>query len=71
MIAIKTRFTEKDYEYLKNEVFLYLEELRKSGETNMFGAASYIENDFEVDKNIARRFLSEWMKTYNKKDKEQ
>tara|TARA_R100001082_G_scaffold50975_2_gene27663 strand:- start:365 stop:580 length:216 start_codon:yes stop_codon:yes gene_type:complete len=71
MIAIKTTFTEKDYEYLKNEVFLYLEELRKSGETNMFGAASYIENDFEVDKNIARRFLSEWMKTYNKKDKEQ
>jgi hypothetical protein len=71
MKKIKTSFESKDYKYLKNEVFLYLDELRQSGKTNMYGAVNYIEKDFEVDKNIAIRFLSEWMENYNLKDKEQ
>ena len=48
MIASKNKFTDKNYDYLKNEVFLYLDDLRESGETNMFGAVKYIQNDFEL-----------------------
>ena len=29
---------DEEFNQNKNEVFLYLEELRESGETNMFGA---------------------------------
>jgi len=44
----------------------YLNELRDSGVTNMFGAVSYILNEFpELDKNEASRILSLWMKNFN------
>ena len=62
---------DEEFNQNKNEVFLYLEELRESGETNMFGAAKFIRKDFECSKKMSIRYLSEWMKTYNTKDKEQ
>ena len=67
MIASKNKFTDKDYDYLKNEVFLYLDDLRESGETNMFGAVKYIQNDFELAKPIAQKYLSDWMRNFGKK----
>lgn len=45
-----------------NEYFEYLEELRKSGETNMFGAAPYLQQEFGLDRREARAILMEWMK---------
>ena len=42
----------------------YLDDLRESGVTNMFGAARYIQEDFGVDKREARAILAEWMKTF-------
>ena len=49
------------YDELRDDVFDYLEELRASGETNMLGAVPYIQEEFLVDKNIARKFLLDWI----------
>ena len=76
MIAIKKQplkitHVEKDYSHLnhyENEVFLYLEELRESGETNMFGAVPYLQERFQMHYEDAKDMLSLWMKSYNKDD---
>ena len=47
------------------EVFAYLNDLRDSGKTNMFGAAAYIEKDFGLDKRKAKEILVKWMKSFN------
>jgi hypothetical protein len=44
----------------------YLEELSKSGKTNMFGAGVYLENEFGLSKKDARNVLIEWMQSYQK-----
>ena len=74
MIAIKKQplkitHVEKDYSHLnhyENEVFLYLEELRESGETNMFGAVPYLQESFQMHYEDAKDMLSLWMKSYNR-----
>lgn len=48
----------------KNEVFEYLDELRESGVTNMFGATPYVCQHFNLPTAEARAFLLEWMKTF-------
>ena len=55
---------DEEFNQNKNEVFLYLEGLRESGKTNMFGAAAFIQADFECSKRMSIRYLSEWMKSY-------
>ena len=51
--------TGKDKEeYIKHRFPNY------SGQTNMFGAAAFIQADFECSKNMSIRYLSEWMKSY-------
>ena len=52
-------------EFWRNEVYLYLEQLRETGETNMFGARVYLEKHFELPKDKARMYLTDWMKQYN------
>ena len=47
------------------EVLEYLNELRESGATNMFGAGPYVENVFEFDKQESRRLVSLWMSNFN------
>jgi len=42
----------------------YLDKLRESGETNMFGAGQYLQWEFGLEKKEARIVLSEWMKSY-------
>lgn len=46
-------------EYLK-----YLDELRDSGVTNMFGAGAFLEREFDMDKASARKVLVYWMQTF-------
>ena len=41
--------------------FDYLVELRDSGETNMFGAAPYLEREFGLSRTEARNILVQWM----------
>jgi len=57
---------EKLIKNMRNEVFLYLEQLKDSGETNMFGAVPYLQQHFELDKRTAKEWLLKWMKSYNK-----
>lgn len=48
------------------DYYLFLEDLRKSGITNMFGASPYLEAAFkELDKKSARTVLTNWMQNYN------
>lgn len=53
-----------------NKYWIYLEELRRSGATNMFGAAPFIEARFGVSNSKAREILLDWMKNYNLDDYE-
>lgn len=50
------------------EEWIYLENLRRSGVTNMFGAGPYLEDEFGISKTEARKILIDWMKNYNPKD---
>ena len=46
------------------DYFNYLNELRESGVTNMFGAADYLMDEFGIGKREARKILAAWMKQY-------
>lgn len=54
-----------------NEHWIYLENLRRSGVVNMFGATPYIMDEFDVDKKEARAILMDWMNNYNPDDYEE
>ena len=44
----------------------YLDTLRESGVTNMFGAADYLVAEFGMTKSFARKVLAYWMETFGK-----
>ena len=46
------------------EYFTYLDILRDSGVTNMFGAAPYLEEMFNLSPAEARKVLMDWMKSF-------
>lgn len=50
-----------------DEVLLYLDELRESGETNMYGAGEYLSTKFGFDEKEARAVLAYWMKTFSER----
>ena len=56
--------------FWRDEVYLYLEQLRETGETNMFGAGVYLEKHFKLPKDKAREYLADWMKQYNQGEKQ-
>ena len=60
---IKELFTEKELE----EMFIFLDDLRESGETNMYGAAPYVQREFGVSYNEASEIVSTWMKTFSER----
>jgi hypothetical protein len=45
----------------------YLDELRESGETNMYGARPYVEAEFGVDSKQASAILTYWMNTFSQR----
>lgn len=47
------------------ERLLWLDTLRESGATNMFGAAPYVQEEFLLSKSEARATLGLWMKTFS------
>ena len=47
------------------EYFEYLDDLRVSGVTNMFGAAAYLEGTFGLDKRESKKVLIKWMETFD------
>lgn len=53
-----------------NKYWIFLEKLRKSGVTNMYGATPYLVKEFGISKNKAIEILADWMHNYNKRDYE-
>ena len=53
-----------------NKYWIYLENLRRSGEINMFGARPYLEAAFGLSKQEAIKILADWMRNYNPDDYE-
>ena len=47
-------------------MFDYLDELRESGVTNMFGAGAYLQRKFSADKKAADTVLGAWMRTFSR-----
>jgi len=47
------------------EYYVYLEELRESGVTNMFGATPYLREEFDLGRKEAMKILSSWMENYD------
>lgn len=50
-----------------DDVLKYLDDLRSSGETNMFGAGRYLEVTFGYDSIEAREALLYWMHTFGER----
>lgn len=53
-----------------NKYWLFLEQLRRSGVTNMYGATPYLMIAFGLSQNEAMNVLADWMKNYNEADYE-
>lgn len=54
-------------EIVEDEHLVYLDELRESGDTNMFGAGSYLEDEFCLGRREARTVLSYWMESFDER----
>jgi hypothetical protein len=54
---------------MRQEYLEYLDELRESGVTNMYGARPYLIKEFDLNKAEATEVLSYWMKTFGERHK--
>lgn len=51
--------------------FSFLDNLRDSGVTNMFGASPYLEAEFALESKEARDVLAKWMKSFKEEPEEE
>ena len=51
----------------QQDYFDYLVELQQSGETNMLGAAPYLEDKFWLEPSEAKEVLKLWIKSFEEK----
>lgn len=49
--------------------FKFLEELRQSGQTNMYGASPYLREEFNISKAESYEILNQWMTRYDELSK--
>ena len=59
--------TTKRPEGITDEHLAFLDGLRESGVTNMYGAGRYVEEHFDVDRATADAILGYWMKTFSER----
>ena len=52
---------EKYHPYFRLKVFNFLNDLRDSGEVNMYGARPYLVDEFDLDKKDSSELLSMYM----------
>ena len=54
---------------LREDVYIYLDDLRESGVTNMYGARSYILDEFAgtVDDDMSKQLLRDWMESFSER----
>jgi|688.fasta_scaffold01602_73 hypothetical protein len=50
---------------IEKNVMTYLNDLRDSGVTNMFGASPYVVDEFGLNNKEARNLLVLWMENFN------
>lgn len=50
-----------------DEMLSYLDDLRESGVTNMFGARPYVEEAFDIPAKAAGDVLLYWMETFSER----
>ena len=54
-----------------DEAFRFLDVLRESGVTNMYGAGQYLEDEFPgLSRNDAQRIVFNWMDTFSERHPE-
>jgi len=56
-------------EGITDEHLEYLDELRESGDTNMWGSGPYIQKEFELDREEAEKIHMYWMDTFGNPDR--
>jgi len=56
-------------EAVKQEHLEYLDDLRNSGQANMFGASLYLEDEFGLSHRDAKEVLAYWMQTFGKESR--
>ena len=57
-------------EFCRDEHLEYLDNLRESGVTNMFGAGAYLRYEFpELGRKESGKILGYWMKTFGSDDR--
>lgn len=54
-------------EIVKEKHLTYLDMLRESGVTNMYGAGIYLEKKFKVSRDNANKILRYWMNTFSER----
>lgn len=50
---------------IESKHMIFLEDLRQSGQTNMFGAVPFIQLKFKIDETKSRDILLFWLDNYN------
>ncbi len=50
-----------------DEHLQFLDELRDSGVTNMYGAVGYVQDEFNIPMVEARAILTYWMESYSER----
>jgi len=52
---------------VKEKYLIFLDKLQESGTTNMYGAGSYLQDEFGMSREESREVLKHWMKTYSER----
>jgi hypothetical protein len=52
---------------MKEKYFNFLDALRESGQTNMFGAGPFLQRAFGLERHEAKDIVLEWMSTYGER----
>lgn len=52
---------------MKEQYFEFLDDLRESGVTNMFGAGPYLQTAFGLSRYEAKDIVLEWMQTFSQR----
>jgi hypothetical protein len=60
--------TEARPDFVTDEHLEYLDDLRESGRTNMFGATAFLTNYFfDLSRDEAEKILFYWMRTFSQR----
>lgn len=56
-------------DFVEDEHLEFLDKLRESGITNMWGAGPYIQDEFGIEEKPAREILAYWMTTFGQEER--